>query len=286
MHLLATDLTLGYASGAGARLEPDSRPVIRNVSLTLRPGERVAVVGASGSGKTTLLHALAGLLPPVAGRVIVDGASVASPKGPCTSRHAAYMFQRDLLLPWRTARDNAALALTVARPAPAGLNSAALKTRAREQAEALLTEFGLGNALDAYPYQLSGGMRQRVALARTLLLERGLVLLDEPFAGLDALTRDDLGVWMRGVMNTHSATWVLVTHDIREAASLADRVAVLGGNPAGVVGWVETRDGSDKAIGELQRLLAEARAPAGRGPSSPVVIMGGHESDTPRYDQS
>ena len=259
VHLVATDLTLDYTEGSGARREVGVRPVIQDLSLTLRPGERVALVGASGSGKTTLLHALAGLLPPTVGKVIVDGATVASPEGPCTSRHAAYMFQRDLLLPWRTARDNAALALTVARPTPAGVNSAALKAQARERAEALLTEFGLGDALDAYPHQLSGGMRQRVALARTLLLDRGLVLLDEPFAGLDALTRDDLQVWIRGVMDTHSATWVLVTHDIREAASLADRVAVLGGSPAGVAGWVETSDSSEEAIGELRRLLAEAR---------------------------
>jgi ABC-type nitrate/sulfonate/bicarbonate transport system ATPase subunit len=264
VHLVATDLTLGYTRGPGAQRGSGDRPVIQDVSLTLRPGERVALVGASGSGKTTLLHALAGLLPPTVGEVIADGTIVASPQGQCTSRHAAYMFQRDLLLPWRTARDNAAMALTVARPTPAGMNSTTLKSQARDRAEALLTEFGLGDALDVYPHQLSGGMRQRVALARTLLLDRGLVLLDEPFAGLDALTRDDLQVWIRGVMDAHSATWVLVTHDIREAASLADRVAVLGGSPAGVVGWVETPGGSEEAMEELRRLLAEARSGAER----------------------
>jgi ABC-type nitrate/sulfonate/bicarbonate transport system ATPase subunit len=264
VHLVATDLTLGYGQGAGVRQEPGARPVIQGVSLTLRPGERVALVGASGSGKTTLLHALAGLLPPIIGQVTADGTTVASPQGPCTSRHAAYMSQRDLLLPWRTARDNAALALTIARPRSPGLDFASLKTQAFERAEALLTEFGLGEALDAYPHQLSGGMRQRVALARTLILGRGLVLLDEPFAGLDALTRGDLQEWMRGVMSSHAATWVLVTHDIHEAASLADRVAVLGGSPASVVEWVETPGDSGDAIGELQRQLAAARGRAGR----------------------
>lgn len=260
---MAADLTLGYAGGPWVQPELGVRPVIECVSLTLRPGERVALVGASGSGKTTLLHALAGLLQPLAGRVTVDGTAVASPQGPCTSRHAAYMFQRDLLLPWRTARDNAALALAVPRPRPRGTDSASLKAQAYERAEALLTEFGLGEALDAFPHQLSGGMRQRVALARTLILGRGLVLLDEPFAGLDALTRGDLQEWMLGVMSSHAATWVLVTHDIREAASLADRVAVLGGSPAGVVGWVETPGDSGDAIPELQRLLAVARDRAG-----------------------
>ena len=165
---MATDLTLGYTRGPGAQRGSGDRPVIQDVSLTLRPGERVALVGASGSGKTTLLHALAGLLPPRAGEVIADGAIVASPHGQCTSRHAAYMFQRDLLLPWRTARDNAAMALTVARPTPAGMNSTTLKAQARDRAEALLTEFGLGDALDAYPHQLSGGMRQRVMIAMAI----------------------------------------------------------------------------------------------------------------------
>jgi ABC-type nitrate/sulfonate/bicarbonate transport system ATPase subunit len=263
VHLVATDLTLGYGGEAGARQERGARPVIQGVSLTLRLGERVALVGASGSGKTTLLHALAGLLPPIVGRVTADGTTVASPQGPCTSRHGAYMFQRDLLLPWKTARDNAAFAAVVARPRPPGLDSASLKTQAFERAEALLTEFGLGEVLDAYPHQLSGGMRQRVALARTLILGRGLVLLDEPFAGLDALTRGDLQEWMQGVMSSHAATWVLVTHDIREAASLADRVAVLGGSPACVVEWVETPSDSGGALSELQRLLAVARSRAG-----------------------
>ena len=262
VRLTATDLTLGYAEPLGAR------PVIEGLSLALEPGERVALVGASGSGKTTLLHCLAGLLRPLEGEVTVDGEVVASPTGACTSRHAAYMFQRDLLLPWKTALENAVLVASVARgrasapggraaaPAPA---PAATPSDIRARAEALLREFGLGEALDAYPHQLSGGMRQRVALARTLILGRGLVLLDEPFAGLDALTRADLQDWMRGVMEGHAATWVLVTHDIHEASLLADRVAVLGGRPAGIVGWVDTAADPPGAAAELRRLLTVAR---------------------------
>ena len=259
--LAATGLTLGYSGPASA---PGDRPVIEGLNLTLRPGERVALVGASGSGKTTLLHCLAGLLRPLEGEVTVDGEAVASPAGLCTSRHAAYMFQRDLLLPWKTALENAVVAATVARsrltePSARPPAGARPQARLREQAEALLREFGMGEALGAYPHQLSGGMRQRVALARTLVLGRGLVLLDEPFAGLDSLTREDLQEWMRGVMDGHAATWVLVTHDVHEAALLADRVAVLGGRPAGIMGWVETSGDPAGAAAELRRLLRLAR---------------------------
>jgi ABC-type nitrate/sulfonate/bicarbonate transport system ATPase subunit len=264
---MATDLTLGYTEPLGAR------PVIERLNLTLERGERVALVGASGSGKTTLLHCLAGLLRPVEGEVTVDGEAVASPAGPCSSRHAAYMFQRDLLLPWKTALENAVLVAAVARgrtgapgeraaamePAPPRSAGASDPADIRARAEALLREFGLGEALGAYPHQLSGGMRQRVALARTLILGRGLVLLDEPFAGLDSLTRADLQDWTRSVMDSHAATWVLVTHDVHEASLLADRVAVLGGCPAGIVGWVDTSADPPEAPTELRRLLTLAR---------------------------
>jgi ABC-type nitrate/sulfonate/bicarbonate transport system ATPase subunit len=258
VRLTATDLTLGYADSS------TPRPVIEGLSLSLEPGERVALVGASGSGKTTLLHCLAGLLRPLAGEVTVVGEAVASPTGFCTSRHAAYMFQRDLLLPWKNALENAVVAASVARPRLAGPPTDAQagvrpQAQLREQAAVLLREFGLGEALDAYPRQLSGGMRQRVALARTLLLGRGLVLLDEPFAGLDSLTREDLQEWTRGVMDSHAATWVLVTHDVHEAALLADRVAVLGGRPAGITGWVDTSADPAGAAAELRRLLKLAR---------------------------
>ncbi len=245
VRLTASGLALGYAAG----------PVITGVDLSLAPGDRVAFVGASGTGKTTLLHGLAGLLAPQSGEVAADGAVVASPGGPCTSRHAAYMFQRPLLLPWKTARENAALAATVARPAPDRHATSPIERWALAQAEEHLVEFGLGDFLDAYPHELSGGMCQRVALARTLILGRGLVLLDEPFASLDVLTRGDLQVWLREVMDRHPATWVLVTHDIREAVLLADRVAVLGGRPAGITGWVETAGDAAQAVAESEGLL-------------------------------
>jgi ABC-type nitrate/sulfonate/bicarbonate transport system ATPase subunit len=258
VRVVAEGLDLAYGGPEPARL------VVQDLSLSLEPGDRVALVGASGTGKTTVLHAMAGLLAPARGRVTVDGVTVVSSRGVCTSRHAAYMFQRDLLLPWKSALENVAFASMVACPDGEGDARGRVPAHARRaevlvRAEELLREFGLGHALHAFPRQLSGGMRQRVALARTLLLGRGLILLDEPFAGLDALTRADLHVWLREVLDGHFATWVLVTHDLREAASLAERVAVLGGEPASVVGWVDTRSDAETGIVELERLLAAAR---------------------------
>jgi ABC-type nitrate/sulfonate/bicarbonate transport system ATPase subunit len=170
------------------------------------------------------------------------------------------MFQRDLLLPWKTILENTTLVARVAAPKPRGRRARAwLGTSLCERAQSLLAEFGLGEYLDALPHELSGGMRQRVALARTLLLGRNLVLLDEPFAGLDALTRADLQDWMRGVMERHLATWILVTHDIHEAVFLADRVAIMGMHPARVVGWVNDAGDRRWAAEEVKQLLAKAR---------------------------
>jgi putative hydroxymethylpyrimidine transport system ATP-binding protein len=228
-------LSAAYPAGNG------EGPVLAGVNVDLAPGERLAVVGASGSGKSTLLHVLAGLLAPVAGVAEVDGREVEAGSG-----QAAYMFQQDLLLPWKTVLGNTVFAASVARapraaggsrslrpPARSGAHTRRLRRDAREaEARSILEEFGLGGALDVLPAQLSGGMRQRVALARTLMLGRGLILLDEPFGSLDTLTRAEMQRWLLDVMVKYPATWVLVTHDVREAALLCDRVAVLGGKPA------------------------------------------------------
>ena len=189
---------------------------IADLSLTVAAGEVVALVGPSGCGKSTLLELLAGLQEPD------DGAVYAVP--------AAYMPQRDLLLPWRNALANAALALECA-----GVG----KREARQVARPLFERFGLSGFERARPYELSGGMRQRVALARTFLSGRELVLLDEPFASLDQITRGSLQEWLADALQAEPRTVVLVTHDVQEALYLADRVAILSPRPGRVVAEIE-----------------------------------------------
>ncbi len=187
-------------------------PALDAVTLHVAPAEICAVVGPSGCGKSTLLELVCGLQRPDAGTVRA---------GP-----AALMFQRDLLLPWRTALDNAALPLRIA-----GVSAAA----AREQARPWFAELGLAGFEQARPRELSGGMRQRVAFVRTLLAGRPVLALDEPFAALDALTRVEAQAWLAGALAQEPRTVLLVTHDVEEAAVLADRVVVLSPRPGRVV---------------------------------------------------
>jgi ABC-type nitrate/sulfonate/bicarbonate transport system ATPase subunit len=198
-------------------------PVLEDVSLAVAAGEFVAITGPSGSGKSTLLDLVAGLAQPDAGEIALRGV-------PTTAQErlgqTAYMRQRDLLMPWRTALDNAALALEAAGVSP---------RRAREAARARLPEFGLAGFADAYPAQLSGGMRQRVAFLRTILAERPLLLLDEPFGALDAFTRAKLQDFLLGLLAKEPRTVLLVTHDVEEAVLLADRVVALSHLPGRIV---------------------------------------------------
>src|SRR3954449_13573391 len=189
---------------------------LEDLSLTVESGEVVAIVGPSGCGKSTLLELIAGLQEPDAGTVQAEA--------------AAYMPQRDLLLPWRTALANAALALECA-----GVS----KADARREAQPLFERFGLSGFERARPYELSGGMRQRVALARTFLSGRPLVLLDEPFASLDQITRGSLQEWLADALRAEPRTVVLVTHDVQEALYLADRVAIMSPRPGRIVMEIE-----------------------------------------------
>ncbi len=295
----------GLQVGYGDPRQP--QVILAGVEFSLRPGERLAVVGQSGGGKSTLLHALAGLMPPLAGRVEVDGAAVAAAdldgagRPGCRSGHAAYMFQQDLLLPWKTVLGNAAFAAQVAgaggapdgasgaaaagpaaagpgagRKRAAGRDKGALERRAR----AILEEFGLGDALGMLPRDLSGGMRQRVALARTLVLGRGLVLLDEPFGSLDALTRAEMHYWLLEAMQTHPATWVLVTHDVREAVLLGDRVAVLSGKPAHLSGWLEVPLTERERLGLAALETARGEADEDVGPDGGESGDAGPETES------
>lgn len=185
-------------------------------------GETVALVGQSGCGKSTLLELIAGLAEPGGGTISVGGSEGADERlGSC-----AWMPQRDGLLPWRTALDNAALGLRL---------GGCSRREARMIAGRMLERLGLASFAASHPGALSGGMRQRVAFARTLLTGKPVLLLDEPFASLDAITRADLQEWLRGTLADEHRTTVLVTHDVEEALYLADRIVVLSPRPAGVV---------------------------------------------------
>jgi ABC-type nitrate/sulfonate/bicarbonate transport system ATPase subunit len=195
---------------------------LTGLDLDAAHGEVLAVVGPSGCGKSTLLELLAGLADPDAGTVAVGGER---------SRQArlvacAYMPQRDLLLPWRSGLDNAALALEA---------EGVRRGEARRRARPLFERFGLAGFAHARPAELSGGMRQRVAFLRTLLAGRPILLLDEPFGALDSITRAAMQEWLAEAMRTEPRTVVLVTHDVREALYLGDRVAVLSPRPGRVV---------------------------------------------------
>ena len=192
--------------------------LFENFDLKIAAGRVTAILGRSGVGKSTLLRAIAGLAKPQAGRITRGGA-------------VAWMAQNDLLLPWASVLDNVVL-------------GALLRGEAVDygRARALLADVGLSAEADALPHRLSGGERQRVALARTLMEDREIVLMDEPFASLDALTREEVQALAMKLLD--GRTVVLVTHDPLEAASLADEIVVLNGRPARVAARIETGGGS------------------------------------------
>jgi ABC-type nitrate/sulfonate/bicarbonate transport system ATPase subunit len=193
-----------------------------SIELEALPGEVVALVGPSGCGKSTLLEIASGLRDPSAGTIAVEGSTDAAGR----LSHCAYMPQRDLLLPWFSALDNAALALR---------NRGIGRAAARSQAGELFDRFGLAGFEAARPQELSGGMRQRVAFLRTLVAGKPVLLLDEPFASLDAISRAEMQEWLAGTLSADGRTVLLVSHDLEEALYLADRVLVLTARPGRVV---------------------------------------------------
>jgi ABC-type nitrate/sulfonate/bicarbonate transport system ATPase subunit len=214
--------------------------VLDGIGLRAAPGEVLAVVGPSGCGKSTLLELVCGLQAPDAGTI--------------RCAPAVLMPQRDLLLPWMTALDNAALALRVA---------GRRRDDARREARPLFEALGLGGFEAARPHELSGGMRQRVAFVRTLLAGKPVLCLDEPFGALDAMTRADMQTWLAGALAQQPRTVLLVTHDVEEAAVLADRILVLSPRPARVVAELTVaasrpRTPTDDAVVQTRRRALEA----------------------------
>ena len=198
---------------------------IDDLSFDVAEGAFVAVVGPSGCGKSTLLSILAGLDRPTAGGVWLDGAPL---EGPSAER--GVVFQRDCLFPWLTVAQNVryVMRLSVGRGSPHHVE------QMHERAAGLIEAVGLNHAADAYPHELSGGMRQRAAIARALLFQPKVLLMDEPFGALDAQTREQMQELLLTLCRRHRTTTVFVTHDVEEAVYLADRVVVLAANPGRV----------------------------------------------------
>lgn len=225
--------------------------VLDRVSFDVAPGEFVSLVGPSGAGKSTLFNIIAGLDSPSSGQVLFNGTDARGRRD-----QTAYMPQKDLLFPWRTIEENAALGLEVQ-----GMRRADARARVREW----FPRFGLEGFEKALPFELSGGMRQRAALLRTVVQERSTLLLDEPFGALDSLTRQEMQQWLQEMWAGNEWTALLITHDVREAVMLSDRVVVLGPRPASVREIVEVDlprpRGVDQlaspAFGELERRILE-----------------------------
>ena len=195
------------------------------IDLTIATGEFVSIIGPSGCGKSTLFNIVAGVEKPTAGLIAIDGATDAARAG-----KSGYMPQQPLLLPWRTVEENVMLGLDV-RHVP--------RKKAQQEARELLKRFGLADFAQNYPTTLSGGMRQRVALLRTVLFNRDFLLLDEPFGALDALTRLSSQLWLLDLWHEFHSSVLFITHDVREAILLSDRIYVFSARPGRVLRTVE-----------------------------------------------
>lgn len=197
----------------------DGQPILSDVSFDVEEGAFVSILGPSGCGKSTILNILAGVVTPQSGTITVDGQPLRQ-----LGEHFAYMPQEDLLLPWKTIMDNVCLYGTIHKQ----------KAQAREKAQALFPVFGLQGYEQAYPDELSGGMRQRAAFLRTALCHADILLLDEPFGALDVITRSDMQDWLATMRSQLGKTTLLVTHDIDEAIYLSDKILILNGRPASI----------------------------------------------------
>lgn len=218
--------------------------VLDDISLSVEAGEFVSILGPSGAGKSTIFQLLIGTLAQDGGEARFDGTPLAG-KRTCF----AFMPQRDALLPWRRIIDNATLGLEVQ-----GIR----RREARERVLPLFSEFGLSGFERHYPAQLSGGMRQRAALLRTVVQNREMLLLDEPFGALDALTRAGMQRWLERMWDRHRWTALLVTHDVREAVFLSDRIYLLSERPARVVREIPVPIPRPRTLANLENSAARA----------------------------
>ncbi len=216
MKLRVEDLSLSY----------EGKPVLSGVSFHAEEGEFVTFLGPSGCGKSTMLNILAGLWKADEGKVFVDDKAVNG-----VTDHFAYMPQSDLLLPWKTILENVTLYGALHHD----------RKHAEEEALKEFPRFGLEGYENAYPAELSGGMRQRAAFLRTALCSADIMLLDEPFGALDVITREDMQDWLLNLRSKLNRTTILVTHDVDEALYLSDRILILSHNPATIAREIDLR---------------------------------------------
>ncbi|WP_340009457.1 ABC transporter ATP-binding protein [Paenibacillus sp. FSL K6-0276] len=239
--------------------------VLNNVSLKVEPQEFVSIVGPSGCGKSTLFHMIGGLVNPDAGTIRMNGKVVTGQRG-----EISYMPQQPALFPWRTIEDNVLLA---------GEIKGALRDGAREEARQWLAKVGLSGFEQAYPHMLSGGMQQRAAFLRALLAPQELMLLDEPFSALDALTRSEMQRWLLELWEENRRSVLFITHNIEEALLLSNRIYVFSGRPGSILHTVdvpflrprrdEITDSPEflKLKRQLSQWMREEQAKSGKQPS-------------------
>lgn len=201
--------------------------VIEDVSFYVKENEFVSLLGPSGSGKSTIFNIISGLLKPDSGKIIINQDDYTGKTG-----HVSYMYQKDLLLPWKKIIDNAAMPLIL---------KGEKKDAAREKVFKYFKNFGLEGFEEKYPHQLSGGMKQRAALLRTYMFSEDIMLLDEPFGALDAITRSKMHFWLLDVIKKLNSTVLFITHDIEEAIFLSDRIYILSDKPARIKEEVEVK---------------------------------------------
>jgi len=215
-----------------------SNPILKDINIHVNENEMVAIVGSSGVGKSTLFNLIAGVLKKQVGKITINGSEDYIGK-------VAYMLQKDLLFEHKTIIDNVILPLIIAK-----VN----KKEALEEGNKILKQFNLDKYANKYPQQLSGGMRQRVALIRTYMFKRKIFLLDEAFSALDAITKKELHKWYLDLKKEFNLTTLLITHDIEEAVFLSDRIYILGNKPGEIIGEIKIKINPNEDI-DVQRLF-------------------------------
>ena len=215
-----------------------NNPILKDINIHVNENEMVAIVGSSGVGKSTLFNLIAGVLKKQVGKITINGSEDYIGK-------VAYMLQKDLLFEHKTIIDNVILPLIIAK-----VN----KKEALEEGNKILKQFNLDKYANKYPQQLSGGMRQRVALIRTYMFKRNIFLLDEAFSALDAITKKELHKWYLDLKKEFNLTTLLITHDIEEAVFLSDRIYILGNKPGEIIGEIKIEINPNEDI-DVQRLL-------------------------------